>query len=157
MCLVLNYPRRIAVHCCVVLLFDLSKLFACALNFFFYSAHFVYSCSCMVVWSFVHISATYTPLAHGILNFRLLYWPRKKEIHTDWIHLENVWFVKMWQCGNVSLSTTETTTRKKVACRLCIVISLFLLRYLRVTRILDAGFVVVGCRLSQIILLYMCI
>lgn len=100
-----------ALLCCFT--FWLIKT-VCSCAYFFFSLLLLISCirSCMVVWSFVHISATYTPLAHGILNFRLLYWPRKKtHTHTDWIHLENVWFVKMWQCGNVS--TTETTTRKK--------------------------------------------
>lgn len=100
MCLVLNYPRRIAVHCCVVLLFDLSKLFACALILFFYSAHFVYSFvyGCVIFRSHLGylyaFSSWYTQFSAFVLT--------EEKRNTHWLNTlgkrvirENV---AMWQC-----------------------------------------------------------
>lgn len=82
----------------------------------------------MVVWSFVHISATYTPLAHGILNFRLLYWPRKKT-HTHWLNTlgkrvirENV---AMWQCEHNRNNNTKKSGLQIVYSDFIVFITLF--------------------------------
>lgn len=103
MCLVLNYPRRIAVHCCVVLLFDLSKLFARALIFFL-STHFVYSFvyGCVIFRS--HLGYLYA-FSSWYTQFSAFVLTEKKNTHTL---AEYTWKTcDSWKCGNVAMWQCE--------------------------------------------------
>lgn len=109
MCLVLNYPRRIAVHCCVVLLFDLSKLFACALIFF-------YSASTLFVYSFVygcvifrsHLGYLYA-FSSWYTQFSAFVLTEKKNTLTEY-----TWKTcDSWKCGNVAMWAQQKQQHEK--------------------------------------------
>lgn len=82
---VLDYSHRIAVHCCAILLFDLSKLFICLFFFFFFVLLFFvrHLPAPVVIFSFT-IWNTYAFNSYRVLNFRLWNWPNLAE------RLENV-------------------------------------------------------------------